>query len=145
MIEVCIEVEAGSRNKHRYDEMALEYKGTHRISQPYPYPYGFILGTSAEDGDGVDCYIITHDRLLPGTIVDCEPIGLLVQDESGEVDHKVLAAMPGQNVELGPGVLRELQDFIYTIFTQYPEISVSVGPILPRAAALLHIQECREA
>jgi inorganic pyrophosphatase len=145
MIKVCIEVEAGSCDRHRYNEKTLEYKSTRRISQPYPYPYGFILGTSAADGDNVDCYLITNDHLHAGTVVECEPIGLLEQDEDGEADHKVLAVMPGQGIEVGQGLLQELWDFIYAMFAQFPDVCVRVGRLLPREAALHHIQACREA
>jgi len=144
MIKVFIQVEAGSCDKNLYNEKTLEYKETSLVSQPYPYPYGFILGTSAADGDNVDCYLITHDGLKPGTIVECEPIGLLEQDEDEEVDHKILAAMPGQEVELNQRLLLELQDFIYPVFAKFPAMHVRVGPILPREAALRHIQTCRE-
>ncbi len=145
MIQVLIQVEAGSCDKNFYNERTLEYLETRRISRPYPYPYGFIIGTSAADGDSVDCYLITTHRPKSGTIVECEPVGLLEQDEDGEVDHKVLAALPGQKVELSQGLLQELQDFIYMIFAKFPEVHVSVGPILPREAALHHIQAFRHA
>lgn len=145
MIKVCIEVDAGSREKNLYNEKTLEYKETRRVSRPYPYPYGFILGTSAAEGDNVDCYLITRDSLKPGTIVDCEPIGLLEQDEDGEVDHKVLAVLPGQDVEIGQELLQELRDFIHAVFAQYPDMVVRVGRMLPREAALHHIQTCRDA
>lgn len=143
MIQVLIQVAAGSCDKELYNERTLEYRETRRIARPYPYPYGFIIGTSAADGDCVDCYLITHDPLKSGTIVECEPVGLLEQDEDGEVDHKVLAAMPGQNVALGPALLQELQDFISAVFATFPDVRVRVGPILPRAAALRHLQESR--
>jgi len=145
MIKVLIQVEAGSCDKNLYNENTLEYKETRLVSRPYPYPYGFIIGTSAADGDSVDCYLITHDELTSGTTVECEPIGLLEQDEGGEIDHKVLAALPGQDIEIGPGLLQELQDFIHAIFAKFPEVRVSVGPILPREAALRHIQASRHA
>ena len=145
MIKVCIEVAADSCDRHRYNEKTLEYKGTRRTSRPYPYPYGFILGTRAADGDNVDCYLITNESLKAGTIVECEPIGLLEQDEDGEVDHKILAALPGQDTEVGQGLLEELRDFIYAVFAQFPDVSVCVGRMLPREAALHHIQACREA
>jgi inorganic pyrophosphatase len=143
MIKVCIQVEAGSCNKNFYNERTLEYLETRPGSRPYPYPYGFIIGTSAADGDCVDCYLITSDRLTSGTIVECEPVGLLLQDEDGEIDHKVLAAIPGQDVALGQELLRELQEFIYAIFAKYPDMRVRVGPILPREAALHHLQKSR--
>jgi inorganic pyrophosphatase len=145
MIKVLIEVEAGSCDKTLYDEKTLEYKGTRRVSRPYPYPYGFVIGTSAADGGSVDCYLITKDKLKFGTVVECEPIGLLEQDEEGEVDHKVLAAILGQDVELGQELLTELRDFICAVFTHFPEVRVTVGRILPREAALHHIHESRDA
>jgi len=144
MIKVCIEVDTGSYEKYRYNEKTLEYRETRQVARPYPYPYGFILGTTAEEGDNVDCYIITHDSLKPGTLVECEPIGLLEQDEDGEVDHKVLAALPSQGVEADEELLQELRDFIQAVFAQYPDTVVRVGRILPREAALAHIQACRD-
>lgn len=140
MIHVLIQVEAGSRDRKFYNEKTLEYLETRQISQPYPYPYGFIIGTNAEDGEPVDCYLITKDKVTPGAIVACEPCGLLLQDEDGEVDHKVLAAMPDQDVALGEELLQELQEFIYAIFARYPDMQVRVGPILPREAALRHLR-----
>jgi inorganic pyrophosphatase len=144
MIRVLIQVEAGSHDKKLYNEKTLEYRETRRVSQPYPYPYGFIVGTSAEDGDAVDCYLITKDKLQAGMILECEPIGLLEQYEDDEIDHKVLAAMPGQDVEVGEELLKELQDFIYSVFAQFPDIHVRVGPIQPRQAALNHIHNFRD-
>ncbi len=141
MIQVLIQVAAGSSDKSIYNERTLEYLETRRVSQSYPYPYGFIINTHAEDGDCVDCYLITSERLTSGTLVECEPIGLLLQDEDGEIDHKVLAAIPGQDVALGQELLRELQEFIYAIFAKYPYMQVRVGPILPREASLHHLQE----
>ena len=145
MIQVLIQVEAGSSDRKLYDEKTLEYRETRRGSRPYPYPYGFILGTSAEDGDAVDCYLITKEWLKSGEIVECEPIGLLEQNEDGEIDHKVLAAIPGEDIELSAGLLKELQDFIHALFSQYPDMRVSVGPLLPREVAVHHIQEFRDA
>ena len=144
MLKVCIEAEAGSRDKNRYDEKTLEYEGTRQVSRPYPYPYGFIIGTRGADGDCVDCYLITKDSLKSGAVVECEPIGLLEQDEDGEIDHKVLAAIPSENIELNQGLMKELQDFIYAVFAKFPDVHVHVGRILPREAALNHIQEFRD-
>jgi inorganic pyrophosphatase len=144
MINVFIQVEAGSCDKKIYDELTLEYKETRQISRPYPYPYGFIIGTHGADGGSVDCYLITNDSPRSGAIVECDPIGLLEQEEDGEVDHKVLAALPGQDVEAGQDLHKELQDFIYAVFAKFPEVHVHVGDILPREAALAHIEEFRE-
>ena len=144
MIQVLIQAEAGSHDRKIYNEKTLEYRETRQMPQPFPYPYGFVIDTSAEDGDAVDCYLITKDRLKAGSIVGCEPIGLLEQHEGDEIDHKVLAAMPGQDVETGAELLKELQDFIYSVFAQFQDIQVRVGPIQSRAVALNHIQKLRD-
>jgi inorganic pyrophosphatase len=144
MIKMLIQVEAGSRDKKLYNEKTLEYKGASRNPLPYPYPYGFIIGTSAEDGESVDCYLITHDKVKSGSIIECEPIGLLEQVEDGQIDHKVLATISGQSVEAGPELREELREFIYAVFAQFPEVRVSIGRILPQEAALKHIQEFRD-
>ena len=144
MIKMLVQVEAGSRDKNLYDEKTLEYKGESRISLPYPYPYGFVIGTNAADGDNVDCYLITQEKIKRGSIVECEPIGLLEQIEDGQVDHKVLAALPGEAVEASPELLEELGNFIYAVFAGFPEVSIRIGEILSQEEALAHIQEYRD-
>jgi inorganic pyrophosphatase len=143
MIKVLIQVEAGSNERNLYNEKTLEYKGSSRLSRTFPYPYGFIIGTSAADGDCVDCYIITKDKLKAGNIFECEPVGLLEQDEDGEDDHKVLAALPGQDVELNHKLQEELRNFIYAVIAPFPDVHIRVGHILPHEAALQYIQRHR--
>jgi len=137
---VFIQVEAGSRERNLYDEKTLEYKGTRRALLPYPYAYGFIVATSAADGDNVDCYVVTDDFLKAGIIVECVAIGLLEQEEDGQADHKVLAAVPGQDVTLNQELLELFRDFIYGAFAQFPDVSVRVGRILPQQQALRYIR-----
>ncbi len=146
MIKVCIQVEAGSCEKRLYNESTVEYKETRRVTRPYPYPYGFILDTCAEDGGSLDCYLITRQRLEPGAIVECEPLGLLEQYEGKEVDHKILAGLPGdEDGVIHPELLQELQEFITALFAVFPDIQVRVGPILSREAALSCIEAGRKA
>lgn len=141
MIKMLIESEAGSRNRNRYNEITLEHEKTSLVSQPYPYPYGFIVGTHSEDSDAVDCYLLTKDGLQAGTIVECEPIALLEQHEGEEIDHKVLAILPNQRIEITPEILKEIEDFIYAIFATSPEIHIRVGPVHPKETALRYVQE----
>ena len=143
MIKVCIEAAAGSRQKHRFDIDTRAHQGMRQVSQPYPYPYGFILDTKTTDGDGVDCYVITHERLAPGVVVECEPVGMLEQIENGEIDHKVLAAMPGDTVHLTQEIEQELRSFIGELFADNPEMHVRVERILPREEAAKHVKSCQ--
>ena len=145
MIKVLIQAEAGSRDKIRFDEKTLNPIGIGSVSRPYPYPYGFVLATTAADGDNVDCYVVRSDDLRSGSIVECEPVGLLEQEETGQPDHKVLAVVAGKDEAIPEGALEMLQDFIYGVFSDYPEETVSVGPIHSRDAALRYIRKCQDA
>ena len=144
MLKVLIQVAGGSTNRRIYNERTLEYKETRKGTLPYPYPYGFILGTWSEDEACVDCYVITQDSLQAGSIVECEVVGLLEQHEGEEIDHKVLAVLPDEQVDLNQVVEVRLQNFIYKAFAGHPEIKVTVGHILPREEALRHIEAFRE-
>lgn len=73
--------------------------------------------------------------------MECEPIGLLEQHEGDEIDHKVLAVLPGEDTKLDQLVLEELQTFIKRIFSEFPDMNIRVGPVHPREAALHHLQE----
>ncbi|MBU2511944.1 inorganic diphosphatase [bacterium] len=143
MIKVFIQSEGGSYEKHKYNEKTLEYLTTVRLPLAYPYPYGFILDTTAADGDNLDCYVITDEPLKTGTIVECRPFGLLEQIEDGEDDHKILASLPGMKIDWDQDLLEELQDFIYGVFSQASESSVRVGRILSEEVALKVIQQSK--
>ena len=141
MIRVLLQATAGSTERQIYDESTLTHLETRSVAAPHPYPYGFVIGTTAADGGCVDCYLITPDRPPVGAIVECEPIGLLCQDENGEPDHKILATPAGCEVTLPADLLLELESFITTLFAAFPGAQVRVGPILSRAAALDYLRE----
>jgi inorganic pyrophosphatase len=93
-VKVFIQNEAGSFVKHVHNEKTLDLRGKSKLSRPYPFPYGFILHTSADDCLNVDCYVLTGQPLRTGQIVECEPIALMDQIEDGQEDHNVPAVIP---------------------------------------------------
>jgi inorganic pyrophosphatase len=57
----------------------------------YPGNYGFIPQTLSEDGDPVDVLVVTQVPVVPGAVIRCRPIGvLLMRDEKGG-DEKIIA------------------------------------------------------
>jgi len=57
----------------------------------YPCNYGFIPNTLSDDGDPVDVLVVTQHKLMPGCVIPCRPVGvLLMEDEAGN-DAKLLA------------------------------------------------------
>lgn len=60
-------------------------------SMRYPCNYGYIPHTLCGDGDPADVLVYMHGPLVPGSVVNCRPIGVLkMTDESGE-DAKIVA------------------------------------------------------
>jgi inorganic pyrophosphatase len=144
-MKVFIENEAGSFVKHLYDEKTLELKGTTRVSHAYPFPYGFVLNTTAEDGDNVDCFVLTNVPLSSGEILDCEPLALMEQIEDGQVDHKILATLPGQHVKLDSNTRQSLIDFASHVFDHVPGKIMNVGEFRDRQAAIEHMRRHTDA
>ncbi len=57
----------------------------------YPCNYGYVPHTLSKDGDPVDVLVLTTYPLIPGSVIQCRPVGVLkMADESGD-DAKVLA------------------------------------------------------
>lgn len=143
-MKVFIENEAGSDQKNIYSEKTLEYKKTYTVSRSYPYPYGFILDTTSGDGDNLDCFVITEQKLKSGEIVECEPIGLMEQIEDNEEDHNVLARLPSEEVTLDTVIQERLTDFVSHVFDHLPGKNVKVGNFLGKGAAESYINQCSD-
>ncbi len=57
----------------------------------YPFNYGFIPQTLADDGDPVDVLVVSRYPVAPGSVIRCRPIGALqMKDEEG-IDTKLIA------------------------------------------------------
>ncbi|MGC8537989.1 MAG: inorganic diphosphatase [Candidatus Micrarchaeia archaeon] len=92
--DAYIEMLAGSALKHVYDEKQGKLVVHRKSALPLPehFNYGFIKGTSSEDGDPLDVFVISTKQLKLGSTIQVRPIGILyVEDEMG-IDNKIIAA-----------------------------------------------------
>ena len=144
MVRVFIQNEAGTNRKHYHDEKTLALKRVVEVSKPYPFPYGFILDTTADDGWNVDCYVLTDRRLRTGEIVECEPIGLMEQVEDGHEDHNVLATLAGESRTVDVETQADLTAFSLNVFGHVDGKRMQVGRFLGRAEAEAHIRSHRD-
>ncbi|MBV8205632.1 MAG: inorganic diphosphatase [Acidobacteria bacterium] len=133
---VIIETPRGSRNKYKYDEQSgrLKFSKVMPEGMMFPYDFGFIPGTRAEDGDPLDVLVLSDEPMFPGCEVECRLVGAIKanQTEDGETRRNDrLIAIPAMSVryasvkELGdlePAVLAQIEAF----FTNYQKV-LNVG------------------
>jgi inorganic pyrophosphatase len=60
-------------------------------SMHYPCNYGYVPQTLSDDGDPCDVLVITPYPLVPGVVVTCRPIGVLMMEDEAGGDAKLLA------------------------------------------------------
>jgi len=92
LVNILIEIAGGSRNKYEFDKdlntFALDrvlYSAVH-----YPYDYGFIPNTLADDGDPLDGMVIMDEPTFPSCLITARPIGMLEMIDDGDRDEKLL-------------------------------------------------------
>lgn len=93
-INVIIEVPAGGEPiKYEMDKAAGAMFVDRFLYTPMRYPgnYGFVPHTLCGDGDPIDVVVVNQRPVVPGAIMNCRPIGVLImEDESGQ-DEKIIA------------------------------------------------------
>ncbi len=57
----------------------------------YPGNYGFIPHTLSGDGDPVDVLVCNTRALVPGALINVRPVGVLMMEDDGGQDEKVIA------------------------------------------------------
>jgi inorganic pyrophosphatase len=93
-INVVIEVPMGnSPIKYEFDKDsgAIFVDRIVHTAMFYPANYGFVPNTLGGDGDPLDVLVICQYPFVPGAVIACRPVGVLImEDESGE-DEKIIA------------------------------------------------------
>src|SRR5262245_55554525 len=90
-VHAVVETPRGSRAKLEFDPKL----GAFTLAKPllagltYPYDWGFIPSTRAQDGDPLDVLIIHDAATYPGLVLRCKPIGVLevVQSSKGKKER----------------------------------------------------------
>jgi inorganic pyrophosphatase len=87
-IQVVIETPKGSRNKYSFDEelKIFELKRVLPAGMTFPYDFGFIPSTRAEDGDPVDVLVLMDEPAFPGCLLQCRPVGV-IEGKQGKGKH----------------------------------------------------------
>ncbi len=117
----CIEIPKGSKSKYEIDKelgtLVLDrilYTSTH-----YPANYVFIPRTYASDGDALDVLVLCSETLVPLSLVNCKPIGVIAMIDGEHRDEKIIAVTIGdpsishyeELEDLPPHMLAEMHHF----------------------------------
>lgn len=93
-INVIIEVSVGGEPiKYEMDKEAGTLFVDRFLYTPMRYPgnYGFVPHTLSADGDPIDVLVCNTRPLFPGSVINCRPVGVLIMEDDGGGDEKLLA------------------------------------------------------
>jgi len=138
-VTVIIETPRGSRNKLKYDPATWMYKLSKVMPEGmvFPYDFGFVPGTKADDGDPLDILVLTDEPLFPGCLVDCVLTGVIEMEQEVEGTMKrndrlvavaqasVLYSRIRKLADLDPVILEQIEEF-FVNYQKVRDIKVNV-------------------
>jgi inorganic pyrophosphatase len=98
-VHAIVETPRGARAKLKFEPSLSGFvlSKALMLGLSYPYDWGFIPSTLADDGDPLDIMIIHEAATSPGLILRCDIIGalLMLQTKKGKKErHDRLIAVP---------------------------------------------------
>lgn len=156
-IVVIIETPKGSRNKYAFDpeERIFLLKRVLPAGMAFPYDFGFVPSTLAEDGDPLDVLVLMDEPAFPGCRLSCRPVGVIEGEQIGKRgrnrNDRLVCVENGnhsyQHVkrigDMGPRFEKELEEF----FVNFHRLSGKKYRILAMkgpGAAHKRVKACRE-
>ncbi len=146
-INVLIEIPQNSSIKYELDKKsgAVFVDRFLYTSMVYPFNYGFIPQTQADDGDPVDVIVISSLAVSPGSVIPSRPIGLLEMEDEAGLDNKVIA-VPTEKIDPFFASVKDIEDLeeslkqkIKHFFENYKTLEpgkwVKIKNFLPKEAA----------
>ncbi len=94
----------------------------------YPGNYGFIPHTLSGDGDPVDVIVIGRTPVMPGAVMRCRPVGVLLMEDNAGMDEKIVAVPVAalhpyhDNIENYTDIRPILRDQIEHFFSHYKDL-----------------------
>ena len=130
-INVYIEIEQFSNIKYEYDKNQQKLVVDRILDEPYiyPYAYGYIPYTLADDNDELDILIISENSeiiIKNDTYYDVYIIGCLVMEDEKGMDEKILCVFEEDynNIKDISDLSDEIKNIIFNFFSNYKNNSI---------------------
>lgn len=109
--KVFIEIPAGSSIKYEVDEETGELTVDRFLHTAFSYPfnYGYIKDTHADDGDPMDVIILSQYPVQAGVVMKCHTVGMLEMEDEDGIDTKVLC-VPTEKIDPYYGEWEDIKD-----------------------------------
>jgi len=115
-LDAIIEVPQNSKVKYEFCEKSKQIRVDRILPSAYNYPfnYGYIDNTLAEDGDKLDIVVLNDQPIFPMSIIKVKPIGVLLMRDGKnhdnlEKDPKILA-YPSNTVDKRYADINDITD-----------------------------------
>lgn len=97
-VKVIIEIPVGSNIKYEVEKEsgAVVLDRVMHSAMYYPANYGFVNQTLSQDGDPADVLVLTEYEMVPGCVVNCRLVGVLIMEDESGIDEKLLAVPVGK-------------------------------------------------
>ena len=80
-----------------------------QVAMFYPCNYGFIPHTLSGDGDPIDVLVLSNYPVIPGAVMKCRPVGVLMMEDESGVDEKIIA-VPIDKVDISFSNVKDIND-----------------------------------
>jgi len=148
LVNVIVDTPRGSATKLKFDRDHGCFRLSHILpaGHTFPFDFGSIPGTLADDGDALDVLLLIDAPTAPGCLVSARLIGVLTarQTEKGKtVRNDRLVAVPVTEVnrpgirrldELDPARIDEIEHFFYSYNLAHGRRFKPLGRLGPRKA-----------
>ena len=117
-VNVVIEVPIGGEPiKYEMDKAsgALTVDRFLYTSMRYPGNYGFVPHTLSDDGDPCDVIVANTRAIIPGAVMSCKIVGVLIMEDEAGGDEKLLAVPSAKLTQRYAGISN---------YTDLPEITL---------------------
>jgi inorganic pyrophosphatase len=147
-IQVVIETPKGSRNKYAFDPRQKTFTLAKVLpaGMAFPYDFGFIPSTRAEDGDPTDVLVLMDEPAFPGCVLQCRVVGI-IEGEQGKKKKPTrndrIVAIERENHSYAH--VRHIKDLGKKFVTELEEFFVDYHKLLGKKYRVLDVKGPGEA